>query len=69
MNGARRLLSITPFGADKMCRNVMALQQNLKNLGELPLHVDLDRSRSYYDLLRVQDPSVRCSSLHHELET
>jgi hypothetical protein len=69
MNGARRLQPITSFGADKMLRNVMALQQNLKNLGDLPLHVDLDRSRSYFHLLREQDPQVRFPDLHCVAET
>lgn len=72
ITACRRLRCVTTFGADKMCRNIMALQQNLLNLGSDPLHVDFDRSRRYYELLRANSakvqilvPASRVGSLSH----
>jgi len=42
-------------GINKMLRNILALQQNLRNLGDSPFDVDF-RSRRYWDLARTGDP-------------
>ena len=59
ITNCRKLRSANTYGADKMCRNIMALQQNLLNVGSSPLHVDFDRSRRYYELLRANSAKVR----------
>lgn len=37
-------------GLSKMIRNILALQQNLKNIGDEPLQVDFDRSRKFWQV-------------------
>jgi exocyst complex component 4 len=48
---------VTPPGIAKMLRNLLALQQNLRNLGDVPLGVDF-RSRRFWDLVRLGDPDA-----------
>jgi len=39
-------------GANKMLRNILALQQNLKNIVDNPTEISLDRARQYYELYK-----------------
>ncbi|BGP39395.1 exocyst subunit [Rhodotorula kratochvilovae] len=50
VHNARYIRLANQFGQAKMLRNILALQQNLKNLGDTPLDVDFDRSRRFWDL-------------------
>ncbi|GAA5875446.1 hypothetical protein JCM8547_004407 [Rhodosporidiobolus lusitaniae] len=50
IHNARHIRLANKFGQAKMLRNILALQQNLKNLGDSPLDVDFDRSRRFWDL-------------------
>ena len=54
----RDLGPINAMGTNKMLRNVLALQQNLRNLGESPIEVDF-RSRRYWSLAGSGDVKVR----------
>jgi len=51
ISGVRRVRAINRHGITKMMRNIMALQQNLKNIVESPLDVDFERSRRFWELL------------------
>ncbi|CAD6900494.1 unnamed protein product [Tilletia controversa] len=51
INGVRRVRAMNKYGITKMMRNIMALQQNLKNIVESPLEVDFERSRRFWELL------------------
>ncbi|GAA6035827.1 hypothetical protein JCM8097_005726 [Rhodosporidiobolus ruineniae] len=53
IHNARYIRLLNRFGQAKMLRNLLALQQNLKNLGDAPLDVDFDRSRRFWDLFAV----------------
>jgi exocyst complex component 4 len=44
-------------GLTKMIRNILALQQNLKNIGDSPLEVNFDRSRKFWEVFG-RGPSV-----------
>lgn len=55
---ARRVNGANGCGGEKLYRNVLALQQNLKNLGEVALHATLDRSKQFYMVLRDGDARV-----------
>ncbi|GAA6019965.1 hypothetical protein JCM11491_006723 [Sporobolomyces phaffii] len=50
ISNARQIRLANAFGLSKMNRNVLALQQNLKNIGDEPLGVDFDRSRKFWEL-------------------
>ena len=67
ISNAKRMRSATAEGGGRISRGIVALQQNLKNLGDSThaLHVELDRSRKYYDLLRQNRPEA---SLFYLLE-
>ena len=60
ISNAKRMRSATAEGGGRISRGIVALQQNLKNLGYSAhaLHVELDRSRKYYDLLRQSRPEA-----------
>lgn len=58
ISNARQIKCTNENGGEKLYRNVLALQQNLKNLGDIPLHVNLDRSKQYFGLLRLASPKV-----------
>lgn len=60
ISNAKRMRSSTAEGGGRICRGIVAVQQNLKNLGDSThaLHVELDRSRKYYDLLRQNSPEA-----------
>lgn len=50
ITNARQIRLANSFGLSKMNRNILALQQNLKNIGDEPLEVDFDRSRKFWEL-------------------
>ncbi|GAA5933851.1 hypothetical protein JCM1841_001318 [Sporobolomyces salmonicolor] len=50
ISNARHIRLANEFGLSKMMRNILALQQNLKNIGDSPLDVDFDRSRKFWEL-------------------
>jgi exocyst complex component 4 len=60
--GSRWVQSTNEHGVSKMHRNILALQQNLRNLGGtgsvLLFDVNFDRSRKFWEMLR-SDPQVR----------
>lgn len=58
VHNARYIRLANQFGQAKMLRNILALQQNLKNLGDTPLDVDFERSRKFWDLFAA-GPKVR----------
>ncbi|KAJ8294731.1 putative exocyst complex component sec8 [Rhodotorula toruloides] len=53
VHNARFIRLANHFGQAKMLRNILALQQNLKNLGDSPLDIDFDRSRRFWDLFTL----------------
>jgi hypothetical protein len=57
---SRHIQSANGHGVSKMHRNILALQQNLKNLGGTVLDVSFDRSRRFWEMLRG-GPQVRFS--------
>lgn len=58
IRNSRHIRLANEHGQRKMLRNILALQQNLKTLGDEPLEVNFDRSRRFWDLF-VQGPKVR----------
>jgi exocyst complex component 4 len=40
-------------GVMKMTRNILALQQNLKNIVETPEEISLERARRYYEMFNM----------------
>lgn len=52
IHNARYIRLANEHGMSKMMRNILALQQNLKNIGEgeTLLEVDFDRSRTYWEV-------------------
>mgnify|MGYP006919982458 FL=1 len=57
IRNARHIRLANGFGQHKMLRNILALQQNLKTLGDEPLQVNFDRSRRFWELFE-QGPKV-----------
>lgn len=53
----RKMRAINRHGVTKMVRNVLALQQNLKSIVDIPGEVSLERSRRFWDLL-LHTPEV-----------
>ncbi|GAA97566.1 uncharacterized protein L969DRAFT_42229 [Mixia osmundae IAM 14324] len=49
----RYVRSINSHGLAKIMRNILALQQNLKNLGDRPLDVNFDSSRAFWQMLNT----------------
>ena len=50
VNDCERIPAMTPHGAEKMSLSILALQQNLRNVLRRPAAVQLNRSRSFYEL-------------------
>ncbi|CAH1761821.1 7912_t:CDS:10 [Entrophospora sp. SA101] len=53
INNATFLRNLNSNGVSKMTRNILALQQNLKNIVEVPKEISLDKSRIYYELYNI----------------
>lgn len=64
IHNARHIRLANKHGMSKMMRNILALQQNLKNIGdgETPLEVEVnfDRSRTYWETFG-KGPKVSCA--------
>ena len=58
ISNSRYIRLANKFGLSKMQRNILALQQNLKNIGDTPLEVDFERSRKFWDVFGA-GPTVR----------
>lgn len=50
ISNSRHIRLANQNGLRKMRRNILALQQNLKNIGDSPLEVDFDRSRKFWEV-------------------
>ncbi|PWN54385.1 hypothetical protein IE53DRAFT_323094 [Violaceomyces palustris] len=52
----RKVRAINRQGVTKMIRNILALQQNLKNIVDMPLEVDFERSKRFWESV-AKEPS------------
>ncbi|KPV72247.1 uncharacterized protein RHOBADRAFT_56060 [Rhodotorula graminis WP1] len=72
VHNARYIRLANKFGQAKMLRNILALQQNLKNLGDTPLDVDFERSRRFWDLFAAGPKAmldlVRKGQAHYDFD-
>lgn len=57
ISNSRYIRLANEHGLAKMNRNILALQQNLKNIGDEPLEVNFDRSRTFWEVFG-RGPSV-----------
>lgn len=57
VSAVRRVRAINRHGVTKMLRNILALQQNLKNIVDEPLEVDFEKSKRFWELLS-KEPGV-----------
>lgn len=57
ISGSRHLRFVNEHGIQKILRNVIALQQNLKTLNDGPRDTGLERAKQYYGLFSLT-PSV-----------
>ena len=53
------------FGIQKIQRNILAMQQNLKTIMDGPLEAELERAKKYYSLFSLA-PAVRCFRMSSE---
>ncbi|CAK5280151.1 unnamed protein product [Mycena citricolor] len=51
--GARHLRKPTPFGIQKMMRNILALQQSVRALGAEEQHTEFQRAKRYFSLFSL----------------
>lgn len=58
ITNSRHIRLANSHGLSKMMRNLLALQQNLKNIGDSPLEVDFERSRKFWEVFG-KGPKVR----------
>ena len=58
ISNSRYIRLANTFGLSKMLRNILALQQNLKNIGDAPLEVNFERSRKFWEVFG-KGPQVR----------
>ncbi|SCV70809.1 BQ2448_3571 [Microbotryum intermedium] len=72
ISNARHIRLANQFGLSKMLRNILALQQNLKNLGDAPLQVNFDRSRKFWDVFgrgpKEMLDAIRERTIRYEFE-
>lgn len=61
---ARDIRFANSFGVDKIQRNILAMQQNLKTIMDGPLEAELERAKKYYSLYALA-PAVRLLFLQH----
>lgn len=59
-----RVSAVNRAGVTKMLRNILSLQQNLKNILDAPLRVDLDRSKRLWEMVS-REPEVRACLRSH----
>lgn len=62
ISNARRIRFANELGIRKVFRNILALQQNLKTLSDLPEDAEFARARRYYELFLLT-PEVRSNLL------
>ncbi|CAI2168626.1 9696_t:CDS:10 [Funneliformis geosporum] len=53
VNNAVYIRNLNTNGVMKMTRNILALQQNLKNIVETPGDISLERARRYYEMFNM----------------
>ncbi|CAG8497625.1 8122_t:CDS:10, partial [Funneliformis caledonium] len=53
VNNAVFIRNLNTNGVMKMTRNILALQQNLKNIVETPGEISLERARRYYEMFNM----------------
>ncbi|RHZ59662.1 hypothetical protein Glove_362g4 [Diversispora epigaea] len=53
IHNAMYIRNLNSNGVMKMTRNILALQQNLKNIVDTPEEISLDKSRQYYELFNL----------------
>jgi len=53
ISGSRRLRYVNEHGVKKILRNVVALQQNLKTLTDVPRDTGLERAKQFYGLFSL----------------
>ena len=58
VRSARSMRALNTHGLSKMIRNILALQQNLKNILTHPLAVHFDKSRKFWELLSARTPQA-----------
>ncbi|SPO38418.1 related to SEC8 - protein transport protein [Pseudozyma flocculosa] len=58
IQSVQHLRAINRAGVTKMIRNILALQQNLKNIVEMPLEVSFERCRKFWELLSCDSPQA-----------
>lgn len=72
ISNSRHIRLANKHGLSKMMRNILALQQNLKNIGDSPLEVDFDRSRKFWAVFgagpKEMLDSIRNGSISYEFE-
>ncbi|WFD40365.1 Xaa-Pro aminopeptidase [Malassezia japonica] len=72
IDGVRHLRAINRHGVTKMIRNILSLQQNLKNIVAAPQRVDLERSKKFWEMLSREPEQwlamVRRTKAQHTFE-
>ncbi|KAN0063376.1 exocyst subunit [Thecaphora frezii] len=56
IHSVQHLRAINRAGVTKMIRNILALQQNLKNIVDMPLEVNFEPCRKFWELLSCESP-------------
>ncbi|WFC96136.1 Xaa-Pro aminopeptidase [Malassezia brasiliensis] len=64
VEGVRSVRAINRHGVTKMLRNILSLQQNLKNLAASPQRVDLERSKKFWEML-AHEPEQWLATVRH----
>lgn len=72
ISNSRHIRLANKHGLSKMMRNILALQQNLKNIGDSPLEVDFDRSRKFWTVFgggpKDMLDAIRNGSISYDFE-
>ena len=64
IDGVRSVRAINRHGVTKMIRNILSLQQNLKNIVATPQRVDLERSKKFWEMLS-REPAQWLATVRH----
>ncbi|WFD48571.1 Xaa-Pro aminopeptidase [Malassezia furfur] len=64
VEGVRSVRAINRHGVTKMLRNILSLQQNLKNLAASPQRIDLERSKKFWEML-AHEPEQWLATVRH----
>lgn len=72
ISNSRHIRLANHHGLSKMSRNILALQQNLKNVGDDPLEVNFDRSRKFWEVFgtgpKVMMDLIRAGKIQYDFE-